>query len=385
LERIALEYNPTLVQAQMAVRAAQGKWLQAGLYPNPAALYVGDEIGNDGLSGLQGGGFSQEIVTHQKLRLGRAVASREIQEARHALEAQEWRVLNDVRAGYYEVLVAQKRVEVNEQLVRVGQEALRITERLRAAGEVGEADVLQARIEYEKARLDRDEAQTRRLSAWRQLAAVLGRPEMEPRPLHGDLNAELPDFEWRETLAQLLAQSPEAAQARAAVERARCELARQCAERWPNFEVGVVGKYDPGSELAVADVGITLPLPLFNRNQGNIAKARAEYLAAQEEVRRVELELHDRLARAFEQYDVARRRVEAYTKTILPQAEKSLRLVRVGYEEGEYGYLALLTAQRTLFGVSLEYLANLRELWARSVELRGMLLRGGLQAAARSE
>jgi cobalt-zinc-cadmium efflux system outer membrane protein len=369
----------------MAVRAAQGKWLQAGLYPNPAALYVGDEIGNEGLSGFQGGGLRQEIVTHDKLRLRRAAASREIQEARHALEAQQWRVLNDVRAGYYEVLVAQKRVEVNEQLVRVSEQAQKITERLRAAGEVNEADVLQAKIEYESARLERDEAMIRQRAAWRQLAAVLGRPDMEPRPLRGDLEAELPAFQWQEILTELLFQSPEVARARAAVERARCELARQCAERWPNFEVALVGKYDAATQFGVADVGVSLPLPLFNRNQGNIAKAQADYLAAQEEVRRVELELHDRLARAFERYDIARRRVEAYAKTILPQAEKSLRLVRVGYEEGEQGYLALLTAQRTLFRVSLEYLANLQELWAQSVALRGMLLRGGLQAIAQGQ
>ena len=83
LERIALECNPTLAQAAMNVRAAEGTYVQAGLYPNPTVGYVGDEIGNDGTAGFQGGFISQEIVTAGKLRLGRAVASHGIQRARY--------------------------------------------------------------------------------------------------------------------------------------------------------------------------------------------------------------------------------------------------------------------------------------------------------------
>ena len=108
-------------------------------------------------------------------------------------------------------------------------------------------------------------------------------------------------------------------------------------------------------------------------------RAQADLISARNEVRRVELDLQDRLAAAFEQYANARRQVETYTSTIVPHAEKSLELTTAGYRLGEFGYLTLLTAQRTYFDVSLNYLANLRELWARCVELEGMLLRGGLQ------
>jgi cobalt-zinc-cadmium efflux system outer membrane protein len=380
LERIALESNPTLVQAAMAVRAAQGDYFQAGLYPNPAIGYIADEVGNDGAAGLQGGGLSQEIVTRGKLRLGRAVAGHEVQQARYGWEMQRWRVLNDVRAGYYEVLLAQKMVEVDQQLVRIGEEAVKVTEQLRAAQEVSRADVLQARIEAEIARLGLNDAQNRHQAAWRQLASVLGRPELAPAPLAGDVIKDLPVLGWEESLTRLLTQSPELGQARAGVERARYELALQCAERVPNFEIATAVKYDDGSRYTVADVGLTLPLPLFNRNQGNIVKAQANLVAAEHEVRRIELELHDRFAAAFEQYANARRQVETYTGRILPNAQASLDLMRAGYREGEFGYLSLLTAQRTFFSVSLEYLASLRQFWAQTVEIEGMLLRGGLQA-----
>jgi cobalt-zinc-cadmium efflux system outer membrane protein len=379
LELIAEQSNPTLAQAAMATRAAQGGYLQAGLYPNPAIGYKADEVGNDGAAGQQGASLSQEIVTSGKLPLGRAVAGHEVQQARYAWEAQRWRVLNDVRAGYYEVLLAQKTLDVNQQLVRIAAEGVQATEQLEAAQEVSRAEVLQVRIEAEKANLSLHEARNRHQAAWRRLSAVVGRPEMEPVPLAGDLTKDRPILSWEEGLARLLSESPQLGQARAGVERARCELARQCAERIPNFVIGSTVKRDNSTRYTVADVQLSLPLPLFNRNQGRIIGAQADLIAAEHEVRRIELELRDRFAAAFEQYANARQQVEAYTNTILPHAGASLDLIRVGYRQGEFGYLTLLTAQRTFFGVSLDYLASLGELWTRAAEIEGMLLRGGLQ------
>jgi len=379
LEQIALQFNPTLVQARMALQAAQGQYVQAGLYPNPTLGYVGDEAGNDGSAGLQGASVSQEILTAGKLRLGRAAASWQIRQARYTWEAQRRRVLNDVRAGYYEVLLAQKTLGINEQLVRVGDEGVEVTNKLRAAQEVSQADALQAQIEAERARLSFHEAQNRHQSAWRRLAAMLGRPEMKPAPVAGDLLEELPKLSFEDMLRALLAGSPELGRARAGVRSARCELALQYAERVPDFEIGGAVKYDHASHFTVADVELTMPLPLFNRNQGNLLKAHAELVAARQEVRRIELELCDRLAAAFEQYTNARYEVESYAGTILPNARASLDLVTTGYREGEFGYLTLLMAQRTYFNSNLEYLSSLRRLWTRRIEIEGMLLSGGLQ------
>lgn len=380
LEAIAQESNPTLVQAAMGVRAAQGRCVQVGLYPNPALNYIGDEIGNGGTQGLQGAGFTQEIVTAHKRQLGRATASYEVEQARYAWETQRLRVTNDVRIGYYLVLLAQRTVEVGEQLVRVGNEGLQTTEKLRVAKAVSLTDVLQARIEAQKAQLSLIQAQNRHQAAWRQLATVLGRPDLEAQPLAGDVAAELPDLNWDDTLQRVLTQSPELAQAWAGVERARSNVALQCANRRPNIEVAAAAKYDTGSYFTVADLALAIPLPVFDRNQGNILAAQAELTAAEHEVQRLQLDLQNRLAALFEQYANARRQVESYTSSILPDARQSLDLVNAGYRAGEFDYLAVLTAQRTWFGVSLDYLTSLGQLRAAAVELEGLLLRDSLTA-----
>ena len=105
LEQAALANNPTLAKAGALVQAAQGRWMQDGLYPNPVLSYVGDEMGNDGTAGFQGAKISQEIVTRGKLRLSRAAASHEVAAAQQRLAAQEFRVRNDVRMRFYDALV----------------------------------------------------------------------------------------------------------------------------------------------------------------------------------------------------------------------------------------------------------------------------------------
>jgi len=379
LVEFAMESNPTLMQATAAMQAAEGRYVQAGLYPNPAIAYQGADIGLDGTSGQQGMGVSQEIVTSNKRIWAMAVAEAEIQQAQLAWESQRRHVVNGIRSGYYDVLLAQRTIDVNKELVRIGKRGVELAKRRLEARQISKAEVLQIQIEAQMADLSLNQANNHHDAAWRRLTAVLGRPDMQPEPLAGEVDKDLPQFDWRETLDILLTQSPELAEAFAAVQRARNDLALQCAERFPNFEVATGVKYDESARFTLADVEISVPIPVFNRNQGNIMAAQSNLAAAQNEVRRLELQLRDRLAEAFEQYANASRQVEAYSGSIVPNAEESLRLANIGYQAGHFSYLTLLTAQRTYFGVSLEYLESLKVFWARSVELEGMLLSGGLQ------
>jgi cobalt-zinc-cadmium efflux system outer membrane protein len=208
---------------------------------------------------------------------------------------------------------------------------------------------------------------------------VIGQPELPPQPVAGEPDRNLPVHTWEDMLGLLLTQSPELGRAYTAAEQARHELARQCAQRWPNFEVGAWIKHDAPTDDTLLDVELAVPLPVFNCNQGAIMKAQADLVAAEREVQRLELSLRNQLAIAFQRYAIAKQQVEIYTDSILPDARESLELTRTGYREGEFGYLDLLVAQTTYFDVSLNSLERLKELWVSSVELEGLLLRGGLR------
>ena len=219
--------------------------------------------------------------------------------------------------------------------------------------------------------------------AWRNLAAVVGAADLTPRPLAGDVQDGMSLLTWDDTFSQLLAQSPQLAGAQAGVARAQAALSRECAGRIPNVDLQAAVQYDNATLDTFASVQVGIPFPIYNRNQGNIRRAQAELIAAQNEVQRVQLELRQRLAAVFEQYANARYQVDKYNRDILPAAEASLKLTNSGYKQGEYSYLSLLTAQRTFFQTNLAYLEALRELRASATTIEGNLLSDSLQAEDR--
>lgn len=380
LEDTALANNPALVQASSLVEAAQGTWLQVGLVPNPVLGYSGQQLGSGGQAEQQGVFLGQEFVTGHKLSLNREVAGWEVERIQQNLEAVRLRVLTDVRIGYYDVLIAQRRRDLSANLLGISERAVEAAQALFRGDEVSEADPLRARVETDQARILLENAANQHVEAWRRLAAVLGTPDLELKRLDGRLEPDGIELSWDETLQQVLSESPEMAAALADVEAARWAINRAHAEVVPNVEVQTVVQGDRGTGSTNANLQVTLPLPLINRNQGGIQRAYAESVAAERAVDRLTLDLQARLASAFQRYQSARNQVDRYSRTggILQNAERTLELIRAGYRAEEFDVLDLLTAQRTYFQTNLAYLDSLRQLWTATMEIRGLLLRGSL-------
>lgn len=378
-ERLAEQNNPTLTQAAARVEMARAELAQAGRYPNPRTGYLASEIGNDGRAGQQGGYVGQEVVLNGKLRHAREAASLAVREAECAYAAQRARVTNDVRRAFYDVLIAQRTIDVADQLVHIGKEGVQTTEQLLKAKEVSRAEVLQTRIEADSARIFAERARNRHIAAWRQLTAVLGTPDLPGTPLQGEIHGDLQLLNFDETLQRLLHESPVMAEVCNAEAKAEANLRRQRAERIPNVDFQVSMQYDNATQDTIAGVQAGVPLPIFKTNRPNVDRAMAELTVARGEVRRTALQLQQQLATEFEQYQNARYQVEKYSGDILPNAKKSLDLAIAGRQQGEISYLILLMTQRTYFQANLAYLEAVRELRAATISIEGNLLRDSLQ------
>jgi outer membrane protein, heavy metal efflux system len=378
LEQIALQNNPTLSLARARIEAARGQWLQGGLYPNPTVGYSGEEMGDEGTSGKQGGVIGQEIVTAGKLRLNRAVACQEIAKLQQEAAAQQFRVLTDVRTHFYETLVDQRKIELIEQLVKIGEEGVRTAEALFQAKEASRVDLLQAQVEVDSTRILLFNARRDYEASWRMLSAVLGCPQMQMARLSGNVEDFGPMILWEDAIRRLLVESPELAAARAEVPRSRCALERACAERISNITFETSVHQDNVTDSMIAAVQLEMPLQIFNRNQGNIVTANSELIAAHRNMERVQLELQARLATIYDRYASSRGQVEQYRSSIIPNAKESLELIAVGYQQGEFGYLSLLTAQRTYFRSNLAYIEAIKELKLATAEIEGLLLKDSL-------
>lgn len=377
-EQLAVSSNPTLTELQARVDAANGRWVQVGLKPNPVAGVSGQEIGNEGAAGQYGAFVGQEFVTANKLELNRNAASWNVKRAEQQLAAQRLRVLTDVRRSFYSVRVAQERVKIAEELQGI---ALQAVEKAKELVKVQEPETVltQAEIEAELAGVLIDNARIQREALWRALAAVVGQPDLPLQDVEAELTTSAPQVVWEQTLERIRRESPEVAAAAATVEQSRWALQRASVQATPNVTMQAGVFYDDSSNDPFATLQLSLPIPIYDRNQGGIAEAHANVLAAEQAVQRVELSLQQRLAAVYQQYGQARQQASRYEGTILKKAKRNLDLNRQSYEAGDSAYLAVLTAQRSYSQARLTWLNALEQLWSATVQIEGLLLRDSLQ------
>ena len=379
LIQMALGNSPAVAQAAARVEALRGRWVQVGLPPNPSVGYVGSELGNDARGGQNGGFAGQDFITGGKLQLNRAIVVQEIQRAERQLAATELRVTTDVRRAAYAVLVAQRRVELAENLTQVSGQAVEASRQLREAQEISQAGILQSEVEQQSAVVLLQTARNQYNAAWRRLSAVIG-SDIPPQPIAGDVSQLPAALDWEEQLVRVTSLSPELGAAAADVMRSQAALRRAMVEPIPDVSAQFSVQYDESSNYTIAGVQAGIPLPLWNRNQGGIRQAQAEVAEANRNAGRVELDLKRRLAEAFQTYASARAQAETYSTSILPKAQETLELTQRGYRLGEIGFLDFLTAQRTYSQTNLAYLDALSALWASYAEIDGLLLSGSLDA-----
>jgi cobalt-zinc-cadmium efflux system outer membrane protein len=380
LEQIALERNPTLVQAGAQVRMSRGKALQAGLLPNPTVGYVADQMGASGTAGeFHGMFFEQSIVTGGKLQLSRAKYIQEARQAELQVLAQRYRILSSVRLAYYDVLVRDRRLQLRRQLAENSEEAAKTVAELVNVGQANQSDLLEATLHAQRASANLRRAEGRRDGAWEVLTSILGMPELARTELADQLDLHGTEPIDRDTaLMNLLSCSPELRFAQAEVARDQIALRRERVEPIPNVNIRAESGYNFESNDAVAGVEVGLRLPIFDKNQGTILQAQAEVARAQADVGRVELVLRRRFAESFADYAAALTLAENYRQTTLPKAREMYELYRESFEQRRAAWPQVLDAQRQYLELSEEYLDTVLEVRQAETRINTFFLEDGL-------
>ncbi len=385
-ERMALEKNPTLAQAEAAIRSAEGRGRQAGQFPNPVIGYAGEELvfRAPGQTSEHGVFVEQMIPLGGKLGKSRRIFAREKDVAEVNAAAQRQRVLNSVRVLYYDALGAQRLVELRTDLARLSNEAVGITKELANVGQADRPDQLEIEIEAQRAEIDVLRAQNDREAVWRELAVMVNNPELKMTRLAGNLEEAGDALDEGALLTTLLRDSPEVKSAQASVERARAVLVRARAEPIPDLFVRGGVAYN--NELLEQDrrkkgtegrIEVGVSVPVFNRNQGGIAAAEAELAISEKEVERLQLVLRARLGLGFREYRNAQQMAERYRTQIVPRARTAYEMYLSNFRQMAASYPQVLIAQRTLFQVEVEYARALSNLRRSALALRGFMLMGG--------
>lgn len=347
-----LARNPDLAAGAFELKAADARITQAGLRPNPElSLELENFAGSGALQDTDGLestlSLSQVIELGGKRRLRTDVASMDREMLSVERQAQQLDVLAEVARRFIALVAAQDRVALAKTTTEIAQRTLDvIAVRVRAARSP-EAERSRASIALTRARVEEQQAEGELRTARNAIAALWGGQGATFTEASGDLLTLEPVIPL-ETVLSELERNPDflrfASEAR--LRDAELRLAR--AQARPNIVFGIgMRRFEESKDSALV-AGFSIPLPLSDRNQGEIREAEMRRAQTDARQRAALARAHATVYGLYQELTATRTRVETLRGSALPEAQQALQQTQYGYERGRFSYLELATAQQEL-------------------------------------
>jgi len=349
---LALLRNPDLAAFSHDVRAAEARTLQARLLPNPELELEVEEYDRDGE------GFDSAeaaLVLGQLFELGgkrrrRArVAEVESELAGWDYESKRLDVFTLTARRFVAVIAAQRRLELDRSTVELAEKTSQAVAERVTAGKEPPLQASKAAAELEMARMGVLDAENDLDVSKTRLAAMWGAAQPNFQAVHGDLDNVLESLPTMEVLRSRLSSNPDLARWNAELRLRKAVLSSEKAARMPDLEasLGLQRFEEDGTDSL--SFGIGLPLPLFDRNQGNIAAAMHDLAKAEAERKAAETARAAELVEAYADLTSAHGRALTLRARVVPAMQETFDAAHEGYRQGKFGFLDMLDAQRGLF------------------------------------
>ncbi len=360
---LALRGSPELAAASHGVGSAEAHARQAGAFPNPELEIEAEEFGGSGdRRGF--GGAATTVRLSQSVELGgkrgkrQRVAQSEARLAGWDYEAKRLDLVARTRKAFVDVLLAQGQLALAESLLTGAEDVRKAAAERVKSGKVAPLEETRAGVEVANTRIARDRARRELETSRQRLAASWGGTAQDFKEAGGVLDA-VEDVPPLENLSSLLADIPEIARWSEEVTQARDALVLAEAARIPDVGISVgISRFEEDGTHA-GTVGLSLPLPLFDRNAGGITAAKHQSARAEYEQRAARLRATTDLVEAYSRLETARAEAMTIKAELLPGAQQAFDAARTGYREGKYGHLEVLDTQRTLNEARTRYLDTL--------------------------
>ncbi|MDP3092057.1 MAG: TolC family protein [Nitrospira sp.] len=355
---LAIERSPTLAGAEGFVRQSHGQQIAAGAYPNPSVSgSAGRGAIRDPSTGVR---ITERTVTVEqplewtgKRQARQEAANAGVAGASAALEETRLTLLADVKVAFYSLLFAQRDAELAAQNVTTVEEVLRTVKARVAAGEATSFDTMKAGVEVQKAQKDVARAQNAFLVAKTRLNTLTAGALGKQFSIQGDFQSPKQGLDLDRLTAQAFEQHPSLRRLTKLAEQAEHTVRFERESRVPN--ISVQGQYhrEAGDESMTA--GLSVPLPLWYRRQGEIETALGTKHRAEAERLRAQNELEQAITQHVQEVRTAQDQLHVFETGLLKQAEQTLTVARTSFRQGAASLLDVLDAQRVYRQTLLEY------------------------------
>ena len=357
---LAIEHNPVLSASRWEKRAMDGRVIQAGLLPNPE---IEAETENFGGSGVFHGFDAAEtkVELSQLIELGgkrakrstHAVLGRDL--AQWDYEVTRADVVARATLAFMNVLFAQARVTLMQKLLHLANEVLQTTLERVKAGKISPMEAVRAEVDRSTSRIDVKHAQYDLKAARRQLSGSWGGTTPTFGEAAGRLGQLLP-LPSLETLESMVSRNPDVARWAVAIEQHRAGVDLEKAQGVPDLTVSLGAKHHNEVNDTAFLMKVSIPIPIFDRNQGATLEARERVSKSREESKAVWLRAVNTLAEIYQTLSRAHMEATDLAQHVLPSAKAAFEASEEGFRHGKFAYLDMLDAQRTLVSVNLRHL-----------------------------
>jgi len=376
----ALEKNLSLLAERVNISIAEARLITARLRPNPVVSAGGDHLDllGTGFNEINAAGPAEfNLRTDFTIERGGKRSSR-IAVAQHALGVAELEFLNAVRglrlevqSAFVEALLARHRVELARQNLEALNRIVEVNQVRWRAGDVAEVELIRSRVAalQQANALRRAELDLRTVLI--RLQTLMGRARPAPDfDVLGELRRETRVAPLEEWLKIALENRPDLLALRRAVQRSAAELQLELARSKPDVTLGSEYRRQQGLAGTGNMLGffVEIPLPVFDRNQGEIARAREELRQAELRVRALEASIRAEVENAYRQWQSSRESLEQIETAMLAQAREVRDITEYAYRRGEASLLEFLDAQRA-FNETMQAYYEARAEYARSLYL----------------
>ena len=369
----SLKVHPDLAAAYYNIKSFDGTIQQAGTLPNPSLSGEIEEFGGSGEFSGSGAmssrfGISQEIPLGGKISRRVKVARVQKSIAESEYSAQFLALRTEIKKSFLRVYFMQEQLKLEEEKSSILSSLKEAVAKKVHAGEVSPLDEVKATVQLESAAIGIDRVKRELEGAKHVLAALWG----EENPKFEKVNYAYKDdfiIPDEQTLIYKTKFSPTYSILNKNVTLASNKLGLARAEAWVDIEVGGgVQRFNETDDHAYF-LEVSIPLPIFNRNKGNIEEAIQTRNMMQKEFEAGKLELRTDLRELIKKMQSIQKAYSSMEKSVMPAAEKAYNSVKKSYEAGEEDYLELLDAQRTYLDAKQEYLELFNEFQELKIDI----------------
>ncbi len=362
--------NPDLAAVRWNMDIADGGHQQASLLPNPEASWYSEDTGTQGEVTVA---VTQKILTGGKRSARMEVAAHGQSIAALQFEQQRNQLRADIIEAFYAALIAQEQLKLAEQNRAVAERGLSVANTQVQAGRSSPIEARRSQVQLAEVSLGLNRAQRDLTVAYRNLTALLGSSVPPFRQVEGNIQY-FPPVPAEEILLDRLKNTRLLQLAARQIEQNEASVALEKANRIPDLAVTLGNKRLGEVNRNVLVVGVSLPLPLFDRNQGNIYAASKRVGQSRDVRNATELRLQAETRQSLAQWQAALISVHSLSETIIPAARQTLDNITRGFEAGKFEFIDVLDAQRTLLSARTEYLqavGDVTRAWAQIERIYG--------------